>query len=120
MVPSLTGIFKFGIRADFFPSTDDAFEFESSFRSSRSCARGLEYGLLVWGLSCVTGVEKNRVGGFAIFVVGAGTGVSTSIGSSSCSSGIGGVVKASCCLNISVVFGAMDSFFDCEDALRTV
>ncbi len=61
--------------------------------------------------------------GLTAFVVVAVTGISgisISIGSSSCSSGIGVVVNASCCYKRSVVFGTNGVFFNCKDALRAV
>lgn len=122
-VPSLTGIFKFGMSADTFPSAEEASEFESSFRSSFPLTRGCGCGMFVWEWDRNTcGGMEGRFGIFAGLVVDTGTWFSTSIGSlaPSCSSGIGGVVNARCCLNVSFVLDASDNFFEIEDALRAV
>ncbi len=117
IVPSLIGIFEFGISADIFPSADDVVEFDSLIFSS--CPSGWLFGggLLICGCNLVTGGSGVMWDfGIGVWSIWAGTpDISTSIGSSSSSSGIGGVVNASCCLKRSVVLRAIDIFFGPED-----
>ena len=100
---------------------DDVDEFESSFLEC-SCVRLVDGGSFIcnFGLFYDGLFGCNEIGGLAVGAIFAGIGGSTSIGSSSCSSGIGDVANASCCLKRSVVLRAMDVFFNTEDAFLAV
>ncbi len=66
MVPSLIGMFKFGINADIFPSADDVVEFDSLFFSSCPCGWLFDGELLV----CECGL--NTGGSGVVWDVGVG------------------------------------------------